>query len=216
MVIKEIILLLAVLSIIVSGCLSSEENNEQDEDSGDNSGGSGGSQDTWTTQEMETTEGETETAEEIWTPEETSDNAVSSEPEESGTPSGENPVEQQEASDETSSGTPTESEWAQTEPEVNESGNAAVESDETGSSPYLVRLKDYLLIPSTLEINTGDIVVWRNYEESTVFVLTSKEGLFENQKIAYGRTFEYTFSEPGTYSFSVEGFPQMQMTITVK
>ncbi|HIH75657.1 MAG TPA: cell surface lipoprotein, partial [Methanosarcina sp.] len=70
-------------------------------------------------------------------------------------------------------------------------------------------------IPSELEINKGDLVVWRNFEDS-VFTLTSEEGLFEDQRLGYGNTFNYTFNEPGSYNFNAQGYPNMQMTITVK
>ena len=33
---------------------------------------------------------------------------------------------------------------------------------------------------------------------------------------AHGNTLEYTFKEPGSYNFSVKGYPKMEMTITVK
>jgi plastocyanin len=81
---------------------------------------------------------------------------------------------------------------------------------------HIVRLKDYLMIPPGLKINTGDTVVWRNYKESSMLTLTSKEHLFEDQRLAYGNTLEYTFDEPGSYNFSVKGYPKMRMTITVK
>ena len=73
-----------------------------------------------------------------------------------------------------------------------------------------------MLIPSRLEVNTGDKVVWRNYQESSVFTLTSREHLFEDEKLAYGNILEYTFKEPGSYNFSVKGYQKMEMTITVK
>jgi plastocyanin len=70
--------------------------------------------------------------------------------------------------------------------------------------------------PSNLEINTGDAVIWRNYQESGVLTLTGREHLFEDQRLAYGKTLEYTFSGPGSYNFSVREYPKMQTTITVK
>jgi plastocyanin len=60
------------------------------------------------------------------------------------------------------------------------------------------------------------MAVWRNYQESSVLVLTSKEYLFEDQRLTYGDTLEHTFDEPGSYNFSVKGYQKMQMTITVK
>lgn len=107
-------------------------------------------------------------------------------------------------------------EEAQTE-NVTEGGKEAgtEQPAETGPRTYLVRLRKYVFMPSELEINTGDLVVWRNYED-ILFILTSEEGLFEDQRLGYGNTFDYTFNETGSYNFSVKGYPNMKMTITVK
>lgn len=107
-------------------------------------------------------------------------------------------------------------EEAQTE-NVTEGGEEAgtEQPAETGPRTYLVRLRKYVFMPSELEINTGDLVVWRNYED-ILFILTSEEGLFEDQRLGYGNTFDYTFNETGSYNFSVKGYPNMKMTITVK
>jgi plastocyanin len=92
----------------------------------------------------------------------------------------------------------------------------AVQPSGTAQTSHFVRLKNYLMIPSSLKINTGDTVVWRSYQESSVLTLTSREHLFEDRRLAYGNTLEYTFNEPGSYNFNVKGYPKMQMTITVK
>lgn len=107
-------------------------------------------------------------------------------------------------------------EYEQTE-NVTEKGEEAgtEQPGETGPRTYLVRLKNYVFMPSELEVNTGDLVVWRNYQQD-LFILTSEEGLFEDQRLGYGNTFDYTFNETGNYSFNVEGYPKMHMTITVK
>ncbi len=97
-----------------------------------------------------------------------------------------------------------------------EKGVEALRPGETTPTAHLVRLNDYLLIPLRLQVNTGDLVVWRNFQKSSLFTLTSKENLFKDQKLAYGNTLEQTFNKPGSYSFSVKGHPKMEMTITVK
>ncbi len=92
----------------------------------------------------------------------------------------------------------------------------AVQPSGTSPMSHFVRLKNYLMIPSSLKINIGDTVIWRNYQESSVLTLTSRERLFEDQRLACGSNMKYTFNEPGSYNFSVKGYPQMQTTITVK
>jgi plastocyanin len=220
---KGIILLLVVLSVIVSGCLSSEEN-EKEESSSGGSGEYRSSQERWTpkieTSEEVETQGETETSEETWASEEieTAENTEISETKETETSARIDTVEQQETPEETeNSGIQEGFEEKQNEFGVeNERGNGSVQSGENIPKLHPVRLKNNLFIPSRLEINAGDIVMWRNYQESSVFTLTSKERLFEDQKLVHGKTLEYAFNEPGSYSFDVKGYPQMEMTITVK
>ncbi len=201
MAIKKLILLFIVLSVLISGCLNSGEEQElEDEDSGGDSGSSGGYSGGQRYEEVQTAE-ETITSEELGTPVETETFEEIETPfetetaEETLTPEG--------------AGTIAE---GQTE---NLTEEEAWQPAETEPRTYLVRLREYVIIPSELEINVGDLVVWRNFEDS-VFTLTSEEGLFEDQRLGYGNTFNYTFTETGNYSFSVSGYPNMRMTITVK
>lgn len=203
---KKIILLLIALSVIISGCLNSEEEKKNGKEEWEAGGSLGGSQrqrevktpigmqeETWTTEKTEP-EGETwttdnkETQIELDTPEEKETSEMLNEPE----------MEQTEA-------------W------IGERGQAGANQPvETVPTSHLVRLKNYIMIPSSLKINIGDTVVWRNYQESSVLTMTSKEHLFKDQRLAYGNTLEYTFNESGSYNFSVKGYPKMQTTITVK
>ncbi|MGB9929413.1 MAG: cell surface lipoprotein [Methanosarcina sp.] len=213
--IKKIILLLIILPVIMAGCLDSgNQEQEEESDAGGGGGGSGGNQ---RSEVMSTPQGASTPAGAI-TPGIMPTEGMIETPLETET------AGQIETETTGQTGTPTEtaSPGMQNEPvqglteSLNEQGANSGQSQEISPNPYLVRLKDYDLIPPSLEINTGDTVVWRNYQESTVLYLVSKEGLFEGQRIPYGRTFLYTFSQPGTYNFYVEGYPRMEMTITVK
>jgi len=196
--IKKLVLLFIVLSVLISGCLNSGEDQKQEDK---DSGSSGG------TQRYE----ESQTSEETVTSEETEEPLETETSQESGT------QEETETTNETltpviAGGT----EEAQTE-NVTEGGKevGTGQPAETEPGTYLVRLKEYVFMPSELKINTGDLVVWRNYQHD-LLILTSEEGLFTNQRLGYGNTFDYTFNETGNYSFNVEGYPEMHMTITVK
>lgn len=203
MEIKKFVLLFIVLSVLMSGCLDSGEDQEQEEDDSGYSGGSGGS--SGERFEEEQTPEETLTPGEMETPVEMETFV------ETGTPQ-----ETETAEEMLTPGAAGGTEEEQTENLTEGEEDVVIEqSTEDEPGTYLVRLKDYLFIPSELEINTGDLVVWRNYED-TLFTLTSEEGLFEDQRLGYGNTFNYTFSETGSYNFSVGGYPNMQMTITVK
>lgn len=203
---KKIILLLIALSVIISGCLSSEDEKDNGKKDREASGSSGGSQ---RQREVRTPVG---MQEETWTPEKTETQEEMETPEETGTQ-----VYLDTPEDAEISGMTNEPEMEQTEAWTGERGQAgAIQPGETVPTSHLVRLKNYLMIPSSLKINIGDTVVWRNYQESSVLTLTSKERLFEDQRLVYGNTLEYTFNESGSYNFSVKGYPKMQTTITVK
>ena len=203
---KKIILLLIALSVIISGCLSSEDEKDNGKKDREASGSSGGSQ---RQREVRTPVG---TQEETWTPEKTETQEEMETPEETGTQ-----VYLDTPEDAEISGMTNEPEMEQTEAWTGERGQAGtIRPGETVPTSHLVRLKNYLMIPSSLKINIGDTVVWRNYQESSVLTLTSKERPFEDQRLVYGNTLEYTFNESGSYNFSVKGYPKMQTTITVK
>lgn len=203
---KKIILLLIALSVIISGCLSSEDEKDNGKKDREASGSSGGSQ---RQREVRTPVG---MQEETWTPEKTETQEEMGTQEETGTQ-----VDLDTPEDAEISGMTNEPEMEQTEAWTGERGQAgAIQPGETVPTSHLVRLKNYLMIPSSLKINIGDTVVWRNYQESSVLTLTSKERLFEDQRLVYGNTLEYTFNESGSYNFSVKGYPKMQTTITVK
>ena len=80
----------------------------------------------------------------------------------------------------------------------------------------MVRLEYYgVMKPSAVDINKGETVGWWSHKPQGGFVLVSEDGLFEDVELLYRHTFNYTFSETGTYKFSVKGMPQMNGTITV-
>ena len=85
---------------------------------------------------------------------------------------------------------------------------------------HIVRLKyppQYGMVPSELDIKTGDIVSWwSDKKQKPDYVLVSKEGLFQDKELAYSVPYNYTFSSPGTYLFNVKDIPEMNVTVTVK
>lgn len=71
--------------------------------------------------------------------------------------------------------------------------------------------------PETAEINQYDTVVWRNLEKpKRTVILESGNGLWEDFNLGYGKSFEYTFNETGTYGFSVKGESDLRGTVVVK
>jgi plastocyanin len=85
---------------------------------------------------------------------------------------------------------------------------------------YIVRLRyppQYGFVPSKLDIKTGDIVSWwSEKKQKPDYVLVSKEGLFPDKELDYSVPSNYTFSNAGSYLFTVKDIPDMNITVTVK
>ena len=110
-------------------------------------------------------------------------------------------------------------------PEENISEEDDVPVDENGDviepQTYMIRLgrlDRYTAIPNYLEINRGDTIVWRNEmkERKLMFEVISEDNLWEEKRIAPGMQFNYTFSESGTYDFTVPPWSAMNHTVIVK
>ncbi|WP_445475957.1 hypothetical protein ACT9XH_04285 [Methanococcoides methylutens] len=105
---------------------------------------------------------------------------------------------------------------------ISEDGDEDVLVDENGEviepKIYTIRLDRYSAIPGKLEINRGDTVYWRNEQKDKkyIFEVISEDGLWENKRINYGMSFNYTFTEAGTYNFSVPPWNSMNGTVIVK
>lgn len=74
----------------------------------------------------------------------------------------------------------------------------------------VTQTREFLMIrtlePTSMEINAGESVTWRNLQRPKMpIVVVSKEDLWEPQTIYYGKVFTYTFDKPGTYTFTLEG-----------
>jgi plastocyanin len=95
-------------------------------------------------------------------------------------------------------------------------GNAISGSGEVN----IVRLRyppQYGFVPSKLDIKTGDIVSWwSDKRQKPDYVLVSKEGLFPDKALDYSVPYNYTFSSPGSYLFTVKDIPEMNVTVTVR
>lgn len=98
--------------------------------------------------------------------------------------------------------------------EMNQSGVSEENKYESQMS-YIV-LTNNAFNPETTEINQYDTVIWRNLNKpKRTFVLVSEDKLWEDFSLGYGRTFEYTFNETGTFAFSVDGEPALKGTVVV-
>ncbi|AAM04866.1 TPA: hypothetical protein HA338_01445 [Methanosarcina acetivorans] len=73
-----------------------------------------------------------------------------------------------------------------------------------------------LFYPETLELKNGETLVWKNLNRpKQSFTLVSEEGLFDDQVIAYGKSFSYTFDKAGDYNFKLEEIPDAELIVIV-
>ncbi len=61
----------------------------------------------------------------------------------------------------------------------------------------------------TLNLNAGDTVFWINDADNESITITNKEGLWPGAYLKYSRqSFNYTFTQPGTYDVYMKEFPR--------
>ncbi len=101
--------------------------------------------------------------------------------------------------------------------DASEDGDQSAQQDYEPRS-YDIRFDDFLSRPSVLEVNKSDTVFWTNFQDDPIriFTLTSEDGLWEDVPINYRKSFNYTFTEVGTYNYSVRGWNRMNGTVIVK
>ncbi len=83
---------------------------------------------------------------------------------------------------------------------------------------YLIRIDNYMFIPvGDREINRGDIIKWRNFEDTRqARVLINENGIWEDEQyIGYMKQVSYTFNETGVYTFYLKGRESKILTVTV-
>ena len=93
-------------------------------------------------------------------------------------------------------------------------GDAAASSDPATvrvSVPYGTNLPgceddDACLVPSAVDIRSGDTVSWTNHDDSSHTVTsgspsTGPTGVFDSSLMISGETFKHTFEEPGIYEY---------------
>lgn len=82
---------------------------------------------------------------------------------------------------------------------------------------------EFAFFPGDLTVTAGTTVTWVN-EDAVVHTVTSgssngslgeADGIFDSGLFGAGESFEFTFTEPGTYSYFCTPHPWMQATVTV-
>lgn len=121
--------------------------------------------------------------------------------------------------DGTATATPTERATEEETPEMTPEATATPEPT-TPPNPqeYLIRIDNYMFLPvGDKEINVGDKITWRNFEDiRQARVLVNENGIWEeDQYLGYMRQVNYTFNEPGVYTFYLMGREDKKLNVTV-
>ncbi|MCL7476230.1 MAG: hypothetical protein M8352_09360 [ANME-2 cluster archaeon] len=90
----------------------------------------------------------------------------------------------------------------------------------TPSDPqeYLIRIDNYMFLPvGDRVINVGDKLTWRNFEDiRQARILVNENGIWEEEQyLGYMRQVNYTFNEPGLYTFYLKGREEKKLNVTV-
>lgn len=83
------------------------------------------------------------------------------------------------------------------------------------NSQATVDIESFSYQPALINVTAGTTVTWTNHD-SVAHTVTANDGSFDSGSIeADGGTFEFTFSEPGTYSYHCTFHPTMMGEVVV-
>jgi plastocyanin len=86
------------------------------------------------------------------------------------------------------------------------------------SGSNLVTIKNFAFSPAILTIKTGTTVTWTN-QDGAPHQVASDPGTpvaFSSDSLANGASFQFTFTQPGTYAYYCTIHPSMKGTIIVQ
>lgn len=84
----------------------------------------------------------------------------------------------------------------------------------TGAAKADILIKDFAFSPAQLAAKVGQPVTVVN-EDAVAHTWTADNGTFDSGTLAQGKTFTFTFSKAGAYSYICSIHPRMKGTITV-
>lgn len=79
-----------------------------------------------------------------------------------------------------------------------------------------VNIQNYAYDDAALTIKAGDTVVWTNYDSAPHTVTATSGADFDSGTLSQGSTWEYTFTEQGTYEYKCSIHPSMTGTVVVE
>jgi plastocyanin len=92
---------------------------------------------------------------------------------------------------------------------------AASSAGATASGATTVEVKNFAFSPVDMTVAVGTKVTWK-FDDSAGHTVKSDDGTFSSPTLSNGKTFDFTFSKAGTYSYICSIHQYMAGTITVK
>lgn len=90
-----------------------------------------------------------------------------------------------------------------------EGGGSSSDSDPT------VEVKDFAYTPANLTVPTGATVTW-TFEDSAVHDVMADDKSFSSPLLNDGKTYQFTFTKPGSYPYTCSVHPYMMGALTVQ
>jgi len=90
-------------------------------------------------------------------------------------------------------------------------------ASEASAATHPITIKNYAYGSGSMTITQGDTVTWTNKDSVPHdVVVTSGPVKFRSPMLTQGKSWSYTFSQPGAYSYTCSVHPDMHATVTAK
>ncbi len=86
--------------------------------------------------------------------------------------------------------------------------------DQLQQTVRTIEIKDFSFQPDSITVPVGTTIRWINGDQVS-HTVTSNDGKFDSSAIEKDGQFNFTFSEPGTYSYYCKIHPSMKGVVTV-
>jgi len=86
-------------------------------------------------------------------------------------------------------------------------------NNNNGGTPT-VTMQGMSFRPGNLEVPAGTTVTWNN-DDNDIHTVTADNGSFDSGDLDPGERYQYTFTQPGTYSYHCQRHVGMVGTVTV-
>ncbi len=84
----------------------------------------------------------------------------------------------------------------------------------TGGNVQEVKIANFAFDPATLTVPVGTTVKWTN-QDSTDHTVTADDQSFDSGQLAQGKSFSFTFTKEGTFTYKCSNHTNMVGTIVV-